>query len=218
MDNAPCTREIAQVGTKLLKGKHLMIMVMMAMAGWHLLEIYFPMPADAVAHTLQTSAIQYDTDKMKKKMIEYNSYESLLEIYIYIYIYVYIYIYMWLFAIILLCGLSCWKPCADLVPEWPQKGGLSPCARGGCHLVPEFIHKYENNTYGPCAGQPCANFFVMNLVPTQNAWHKVGARSGITANCHIDTYIYIYIYIYILLEIHWEIILIMNLGLLCCIF
>ena len=65
------------------------------------------MPADAVAHTLQTSAIQYDTDKMKKKMIEYNSYESLLEIYIYIYIYVYIYIYMWLFAIILLCGLSC---------------------------------------------------------------------------------------------------------------
>ena len=36
------------------------------------------------------------------------------------------------------------------------RGGGLPCAGGGVYLVPKFIHKYENNTYGPCAGQPCA--------------------------------------------------------------
>ena len=33
------------------------------------------------------------------------------------------------------------------------------CRGGVQNLVPNFIHKYENSTYGPCAGQPCAKSY-----------------------------------------------------------
>ena len=52
----------------------------------------------------------------------------------------------------------------NLVPTlcrggWEQ-GVITLCRGGRDYLVPEFIHKSENNTYGPCAGQPCAKFFL----------------------------------------------------------
>ena len=43
-----------------------------------------------------------------------------------------------------------------------KKRRWSTLCRGGVvHLVPEFIHKYENNTYGPCAGATlCQIYFI----------------------------------------------------------
>ena len=85
-------------------------------------------------------------------------------------------------------GISCTRSCPPCAG-----GGVSTLCRGPCARIYTQVRKQYVWTLcqQPCAGQPCAKIFFMNLVPTPMPGTRLAQGREL-----LRTAIYIYIYIY----------------------